>query len=447
MPDEPTPVSPPQPNDRTAAAVAELQRLLAQVDTRELDPLTASWSDIEPAVARLLGGPFDQSQQGHRMVAMLLAAAFGARITSELGGFWFINRSAPDGAAVGFSDAVVMISPLEVVVQALSRAQLRMLEEVAKELRSVLGRARLSAGTPARLGPDDYRRLFDPGFLQFLTLDESKAAAAWQNTSGAVVRELEDAFTRLPSSLPQQVREGMRNQIVGALKQLGPDEPLLASIPRAASLVEMLTLLYGAGKATGFAPAELWQDVLVPLLHIGAASTFPELDDDEKTAAEQGAEPLLLYIETVPYRTPAADEDGVLGAFPESALQLLAPAFGEGGAAPRLFKIDLAGSGLDVLLATFDPAAVRSAVERFAEGVKQATEGRAFASASGGAPGEPSLLDVSLALLQDLKAVAEVVRSGDGVLCLRRTTEAEAASEPSLRQLGKALTGPRIILA
>src|SRR5258708_4115638 len=123
LPDEP---SGPHPG------IEQLRRALREVEQRDVDPLTAPWSEIEPGVAKLLGGPFSSERPEHAPLAFLLAAAFGERICRDLGGFWFQNRATPDGAAVGFAEASVMLSPLEIVLQALARSRLTLLDDVAK---------------------------------------------------------------------------------------------------------------------------------------------------------------------------------------------------------------------------------------------------------------------------------------------------------------------------
>src|SRR5204863_4922610 len=87
----------------------------------------------------------------------------------------------------------------------------------------------------------------------------------------------------------------------------------------------LLVLLSAAAETTRFAPAELWQHLLLPLLHIGPATTFPPLDDEEREALRDGADPLLLYVDSVPFRTPSPDEDGLLGVFPPAALGVVDP--------------------------------------------------------------------------------------------------------------------------
>ena len=426
--------------------IDQLRRALREVENREIDPLTAPWSEIEPGIAKLLGGPFSPDNPEHAPLALLLAASFGERICRDLGGFWFQNRATPDGAAIGFPEVTMMFSPLDVVLQALSRSRLTLLDDVAKDLAGTLSRARaetaLAGGDAPRLGPDEYRRLFDPGFVQFACIDLAKARVALGRTPPEAAREVEEALARLPEKVPANVRVSMREQIAGSLRQLPPDGPVSTRARGAAPLVEMLALLEGAVETTRFAPAELWQHVLLPLLHIGPAETFPPLDEDEREALREGADPLVLYVDTVPFRTPAADEDGLLGVFPPESLSVLDPCF-EGQ--PTVRTLVVPAAPLAALAAGFDRAAVRAAVERFTR--------HAVAEAQGvgeTAPNvESSLLPIALELLGELtRAVGAVGEAGVGerVLCVRRAPEAEASSDMALKELRRAMQGSRIIL-
>lgn len=102
----------------------------------------------------------------------------------------------------------------------------------------------------------------------------------------------------------------------------------------------------------------------------------------------------------------------------------------------RLVKV-----GLDAIrepIAKFDEKKTRATLEKFAADVKRQTgevalQGQAEAK---------QMLDAAMVLLTDLKRVVE---SGKEV-CVRRLTEAEAASDPALSLVRQALSGPRIIL-
>jgi hypothetical protein len=378
---------------------------------------------------------------------MMIAAAFGERICRDLSGFWFQNRAVPGGAAVGFPDVTMMLSPFEVTMSALSRAKLNMLEDVARDLGGTLARARAAqpgdaaAGAPT-FGPEDYRRMFDPGFVQFACVDLGKVRALLARTPVDIARDVEQALTRMPDEVPRNVRASIRDQIAGSLRALPADQPLSEQATAAPPLVELVALLEGAIESTRFAPAELWQHVLLPLLHVGPAETFPALDDEDKAALREGADPLLLYVETLPYRSPAADEDGLLGIFPPGELRVIHPALAQ-SASPRLIVAPVAP--LASLFAEFNRGAVRAAVGRFTRHAVAEAQG-----ADAAAPNVDSgLLGPALELLGELATVVEAVSatsSGERVLCVRRAPEAEAASDAALVELRRAMQGPRIIL-
>jgi hypothetical protein len=426
-------------------AIAQFREALRSVDRGDLDPMTTPWSELEGGVARLLGGPFSLENPEHGGVAMLVAAAFGERVRRDLAGFWFQHRDAPGGAAVGFADATMMFSPLEVVVQALARARLAMLDDVTKDLGGSLVRARAEAGLgPAgpRLGPEDYRRLFDPGFVQLACVDLAKTRAALARTAPEEAREIREALGRLPADMPAPVRASLRDQIVGALSALPATGPLTTLAPTAPPLVEIVALLESAVQTTRFAPTELWQHVLLPLLHIGAAETFPPLEDEDREALRAGADPLVVYVETVPFGAPSPDEDGVLGEFPPDEVGVLDPCFAD---LPTVRAVVVPVASLAPLTAAFDRNAVRAAVERFTK--------QAVAEVHAGAPTAPNLesklLPVALELLGELVRVVEAVGEGapgERVLCVRRAPEAEAASDATIQELRRAVQGSRIIL-
>jgi hypothetical protein len=437
-------------SDQTAPthpAVAQLREAFRAVELGDVDPMTAPWSTVEAGIARMLGGPFTPDSQEHATIATLVAATFGERIRRDLAGFWFPNRAAPGGVAIGFAEAPMMLSPLELVLQALARARLSMLEDVTKDLGGTLARARaeatLGAGSaPPALGPEDYRRMFDPGFVQFACVDMAKVRAVLARSPAEAARDVEDALSRLPAAVPAQVRASMRDQIAGALKSIPGDEPLSAHAGPALPLVELLVLLGAAVETTRFAPAELWQHLLLPLLHIGPATSFPPLDDEEREALRDGADPLLLYVDTVPFRTPSPDEDGLLGVFPPEKLGVLDPCFAD---QPTVRVIAVPAGALTPAAAGFDRNALRAAIEAFTRHAVSEAQG-----AGASAPNvESGLLATALELLGELVRTLGAVGdapAGERVLCVRRAPEAEAASDTTLQELRRAMQASRIIL-
>jgi hypothetical protein len=442
---QPTPPSPPPIPPQIEEAIARLGQSIADVQGIALDPLTASWQEIEAGVIKLLMGRFSPENPNHQGVAFMVAAAFSERLRRDLGAFWFPSRAARHGAALGFPPAVVVLSPFDAVDQALARAKLSSLDDMTGELRGLLAQARTrQAASPegaVTLGPDDYRRLFDPGLVQLQALDPSALQTTLAAKPEVLLRDVEEAFSRLPAEVPKQVRTATRRRIVDALKQLDPLRALGEQAARAPQLAELMAILFASKEETGFAPAELWADLLFPLAHIGVPERFPELDEEGIEACKNGADPLLLYVDTVPYQKPAADEDGLLGAFAEEQVAMLDPSF-EGAAELRLLR--LAPEALQPLFDALDPKGLRAAIERFGTHC-QAAAGTVAGSAP--PPGEMSLLDIAISLLENTTTLARAVDDKKLIPVVRHATESEAASDPILRALRQAHAAPRIVLA
>jgi hypothetical protein len=399
------------------------------------DPLKTPWPDIEKGAIKLFGGPFKPDQPEHQGVALGLAAVFAARLIQEHGAFWFPNRESIEGGAVGFPEALIVLSPFSAVADALSQAKLARLDDIAKDIRTSLAKTKFSpaAGGPQRLEPIDYQRLFDPGFLQFVRLDPAKAKSTWESTPDKLAREIRDALNRASKDLPAEAKGQLEQQLVGALQRMEQSKSLGEQIERAPRVAELMVHLFATVDGSGAAPSELWEDIVLPLLHIGVPAQMPPLDEDELEVAKKGVDPLFLFLDVVPYATPAP-EDGMLGAFKVDELQFPHPNFQQAGS---LRMIKLKTDRIKPLLDKLDPPKTQNAVERFAAHVKEKSGVAPQAGGEG-----PQLLAAALALLQDLKRVI----SAGGEICLRRTTEAEAASEGAMNVVRKALQGPKIIL-
>ncbi len=416
------------------AARQRLQQMLRSVEKRDVDLSSEGWPEIEKAVVKVLMGPFKVNEPEHQLVALGLAGAFAGRLAQEHGAFWFPNRESLEGAALGFPDALIMLSPFGAVVEALSSAKLDRLSDVAKEIRTALAQARFSVSAmgPVRLSPVDYARLFDPGFVQFVSVDANKAKQAYEGTPEQLSRDLKDALGRA-KELPPEAKQQIEGQILLALERLEPSRPMHEQVERGPRLVELLAHLYGSTGSTGAAPEELWADLVLPLLYIGAPEKFPPLEPEELEVFKQGVEPLAFFVDVVPYATPAPEE-GLLGAVSVEEIELPHPAFERVGSV-RFVRIKT--DRLRPLFEKFDEAKVREAVQRFttyAAGLAKIEPPKS--------PEAAQLLEIALRLLSDLKRLA----TGGGELHLRRITEAEATSEGALSALRQALQGPRLIL-
>ncbi|MDP2270951.1 MAG: hypothetical protein Q8N23_22485 [Archangium sp.] len=417
------------------SAFQQVSAVLAQVAGKPVDLVKDSWADIEQAVIKLLGGPFNPQQQEHQVIALGLAAAMGERLHTEYQAFWFPYRETPEGASLGFPDALIMLAPFGAVVDALGAGKLEKVEEVTKTIRTSLAQAKFGAGggQPMRLGPEDYMRLFDPGFVQVVGVDPAKLKQAWDSAPERLSIDLRDAINRAPR-LPAELKKQLEQQLVGALNRLEGGKPIITQAARAPRVVETVGLLNSATTNTGPAAEEFWQEVVMPLLFVGAPATFPPLGDEELAAAKQGIDPLFLFLDVVPFQFKAAEE-GLLGAFTD--LQVPAPEF-RSSTQVRLIKVGT--ESVKEALAAFDQVKSRDAIKRFGDHLKE--KGGVAAEAKG-AQEAKTMLDAAMTLLGELKQAV----SGGRDIYVRRMTEAEAASEPALAQVRQALSAPRIILA
>lgn len=419
------------------SAFAQVSAAIDQLEGRKVDLTKEPWDVIEKGVIKLLGGPFNPQQMEHQVVALGLATAFARRLNADHQAFWFPSREAAEGASLGFPEALIMLSPFGAVMDALGSARLARLDDVQKDIRNSLAQVKFGAGGGGggqRIGPEDYMRLFDPGFVQLVALDPVKSAQAWTTPPERLAIDVRDGISRA-QKLPPELKKQMESQLVTALQRMEPGKPLISQVARAPRVCEVVGLLFGTATSTGSAPEEFWMDVVMPFLFVGTPEKFPELEGEELQAAKQGIDPMLLFLDVVPYQYKSPEEDGLLNAFPGSSLGLPHEGFG------AVQNLRLVKVGLDAIrepLSKFDEKKTRATLEKFAADVKRQTgevalQGQAEAK---------QMLDAAMVLLTDLKRVVE---SGKDV-CVRRLTEAEAASDPALSMVRQALSGPRIIL-
>jgi len=432
-----TPFQPPA----VVAALQQLKAAVRAVDKREIDELNTPWAEIEKSIIKLLGGAFEIHRPDHQAVALGLAGIYAARLASEHQAFWFPNREALEGGALGFSDALMMVAPFGAVAEALSRGNLARLDEMTEEVRAALAKARFSppaaSGLPAKLTTEDFQRLFDPGFVQFLALDSAKAKAAWESKPVQILKDVRDAFTRIGSKLPAEARQQLEARLVSVLQRLDPNKSLLDQAQRAPRVIELVTQLFGATEATGLAPEEFWQEVVLPMLFIGAPAEFPPIEDQDVAAYAKGLDPLLLFVDLIPYGVSAPDE-GLLGAFGQGEVSLLHPTLAAAGAL-RLLKIS--AERMRPLLDSFDVERTRDAVKRFTAYL----DSKRGAASDQGTAARSQLLEPALGLLSDLRRTITAPK-GPFDLSVRHATEAEAALDSAISELRRALQGPRIIL-
>lgn len=422
------------------AAFEQFREAWQKAQGAPLDAQATAWADVEKGVIKLLGGPFKMELPDHQMVAFALAYLLGERLAEADGGFWFPNRDTPENAMIGFPEAILTVSPLGAALDALRKANLPGLDQIAQEIHRSIATVKFSpgAGGGARLQPEDYVRLFDPGFLQFAALDANKLKTAWDSKPDRLAADLRDALGRISDKeMPKDAKAQFEGQIVGSLRRLDPNKPLIEQTLAAPRIVELIAHLFATSQATGSAPAEFWDEVILPLLFIGTPEKFPPLEPDELQAVEQGVDPLALFLDVVPFSTPAAEE-GLLGAFPNEDLSVPHPSFAQ---LPSPRMIQLKPERLIPALQSFDPAKVRDTQQKFLAYLQEKRGGKAVQTV----PQSEQMKEAAFTLLADLKQV--FTASKGSPVILRRLTESEAMSEPAVSVVRRALSGPRIILA
>jgi hypothetical protein len=417
-------------------ALEQLKEQLKGVEKKDIDVLTTSWADLEKSVIKILGGAFAPDKHEHQAVALGLAGVLAQKLGADTQSFWFQNREAMEGASLGFSDALIVLSPFGAVMDALSQSKLAQLENLAGDVRKSLAQVRFGGGQAARLSPVDYERLFDPGFLQFVVMDAAKTKQVWETPTRKVSSDIRDAISRA-TQLPAEVRQQLEGQLIGVLSRLDQDKGLLAQAERTGRVAELVGHLFGTVGSTGSAPEEFWHDMAFPLLYIGAPMSFPPVDAEELDAFTKGVDPLFLFIDLVPYQTPS-EEGALLDTFPPQELALPHP---EMGRVRNLHLIQLPKARLAPLIEKFDPVKSRESLDAFTKMLQEK-------SGKSGPPSDEAkaMLEGAMALLTDLKAAMETATKQNGELYLRRLTEAEASSDPALAVVRTALSAPRIIL-
>ncbi|HET9158489.1 MAG TPA: hypothetical protein VFN91_17570 [Myxococcaceae bacterium] len=423
------------------AATQQLGASLAKVTGAPVDLQSASWADIEKGVIRLLMGPFHPEQPEHQLVALGLAGAFADRLIASDQAFWFPHREAPEGGMLGFPEAVLMLSPFQAVMEALGRGKLERLDEVTADIRRTLAQARFAptGGAPVRLRPEDYARLFDPGFLQFLLLDPRRTKELWEAKPSVLSSDLRAALARVGAQrMSAEAKAQFEQQIAGSLARLDPARSFGDQVGQAPRLAELMVTLVAATRQTGSAPDEFWEQAVFPLLFTGAPTTYPPLDAQDIEAAKQGVDPLALFLDVVPYSSPAP-EDGLLGVFPMQEIDVPHPAMAQGGGVPRLLAVPKAV--LQSKLAGYDLRRTRASLDGFTTYLTEKA-GKPIAAS---APGK-QMEDAALALLAELKGLLDGA-AAEAQLVMRRLTETEALSDGALQAVREAMQGPRIILA
>ncbi len=359
-----------------AQAVAFLEAE-ARAGGLAFDAATTPFSALDPLRAA------SASPSGARL-RLAFAALLGRRLCERHGAFWFPERELPAGA-LGFPRAIIAVDPVALVDDAVAAGALGALDDRARELAEALARAG-DAPAGAALGPADYIELFDPGFVQFLIVDDARAAAALALPAGRAADALDEALAS--SALAPDVREALERGWLSPLRALEASTPLAAALSTSPS-----TAAPPVGSTMGSTMGSTTR----------AVERFARLA--AAVAAGAPAEEGFFADVVVRLLPPPPPGPRLLGLFPLDAARPLVP-----GAAPaRLFLVD---------------ADVRSLL------VSRAPPGKADARGD--------LLALAQARLDELRAL--VAGAGAGAsLAFRRLTSSEAAAEDATAAVARAL--------
>jgi hypothetical protein len=431
------------------AALSQLVLLLKTAEKREVDYLNASWSEIEKSVIKVLGGAFKFSKPEHQLIALGLTAIFGEKLFHVHKGFWFSNRDSAVGVSLGFSDAMIVLSPFEAVLEALSSANLGKLDELTRNVSNALSSARMASGIPVlgapKLDAQLYQRLFDPSFVQVMSLDMQKAEATWKRLPGQLMQELKDALSRVGSTLPAELKTHMESQFQAVFSSMEPHKPMGEQWEKYGQTCELAARLWASSASTGAVSEDFWGEVVFPLLFSGFPENFPPLEGEELDAARRGIPALYIFLETVPYAWPSPEDGAFLGAFAKSTLHPLSP-HASGSSALRMLRVDC--EFLQKPLGEFDGEKLRTTLGRFSDYLEEKA-GKPSLETSGSEALEDKesemVFDSAVRLLVDLKGMCGPDAPPNAVF-VRRLTEAEAEVEGAFELIRKSLQGPKLIL-
>lgn len=403
-------------------ALHALDTACKQGGVTRFDPLRTPFAEVAPVVDRLLGAPFDPDNAKHKAVALGLAAMLGERLKDEHGAFWFSQREAPFGAAMGFPNLMLVLSPLDLVEAALREEGAAALDRRLDELRESVQRALADIPTGAngaRLSGEQYRSLFDPEQVQLLVVDPERVGAAGAMPAASAAELLRDAIAAA-AGLDPTVREELVERWVRPLEALDPARPLKEQAEREPRAIERFCRLYGALASTAPAAEAFWADVAFRLLLVEGTSA-PETSPNAR--GTDGREALARALSSLPAQPLQGAR--LLGMFPlESARPLVPQA---PGAPARLYAVD--------------DADLRARLQKFNERqARPVLEGALASAADGDAAGEArELVDIAFSRLAEAAALMPRLSLGPFVLAFRRMPEAELPHDAAASAVSGAL--------
>lgn len=386
-----------------------------------LDLLTAPWETIAQATREALGGRFNPTDPAHRLFQLRLGVVFGERMARESNAFWFRQRDAVGGFALGMPEAVFTVSPFAVTAMALVADKVAGLSTAAEQIGRDRGRARADGAVAQPLTPADYERFFDPAYLEFYVLDTKRAAEVWQTPPGKLLQELRDAALRV--NLDKKTRAWMDREILSGLSKSDPNLPLIEQAERDLPLVERVGELFAGRYGTGLTHEDGWANVALRLLQLDPAQRV-----QGKPAEGIGA---LATFLTQALRKEGMTQDGVLGLFARDQLSAPHPALAKLSSL-RTFRVN--PRPLLPLLQRLDLPALRNALAAFLATLPK-VGGKPVALT----PPEQAIFDQTLTWLEHLRDSLALATRDKLDLCLRRAPEIEGYAGAHKAELRRAL--------
>jgi hypothetical protein len=225
---------------------AIFSQALAILAKEGVDPLKDSFADFAPIIRKRGAG---------KTVAVMLAAMFARKLATEHGAFWFIQRDAPLGAALGFPKVFFTFSPVTLTEATLAQGDVGALDTRERELRESLNKYLTPIGAE-KLTPALYQELLDPGFVRFIVLDPARVEQALNMPAKHAVQELCEAIDASVSEPAR--RDSIDAMWLDPLEKLEGQVALREQIARAPRAIERFVHMFATVSASEPAAASFW---------------------------------------------------------------------------------------------------------------------------------------------------------------------------------------------
>lgn len=226
-------------------------RALALLKKENVDPLQDSFADMS-AISAVV-----QKMGTGKTAAVILAAAFARKLAAVHGAFWFMQREAPLGLALGFPDVLLSLSPVALAEAALEQGDIGVLDTRLRELDESLNRQPSHDGI-RKLSPMIYQELFDPEFVRFVVVDTARVEQALAMSAGQAARELREAIASVITEPAQ--RTSIEAAWVDPIQNLDDSVALSRQISRAPRAIERFVRMFATVSASAPAAATFWSD-------------------------------------------------------------------------------------------------------------------------------------------------------------------------------------------